>query len=102
MNRILKLFFKIIFTTILFAMLFVIALLLSTAIAQRHIHPDNWIITKYDITTGFAVVALYLYTVVSQIGKAIRQTRSTSFEHIDGRNDRDSQPQQSFNQKQQG
>ena len=59
--------------TVIYVPIFVVAVLASTLIVQSHVHPDNWVTTKYDVATGVVVVLMYLGTAVMQVKAAIKK-----------------------------
>ena len=50
--------------TVIYVPIFFVSMLASTVIVQSHVHPDNWVTTKYDVATGIVVVLMYIVTVV--------------------------------------
>jgi len=67
--------------TVIYVPIFLISILASTLIVQSHVHPDNWVTTKYDIATGVIVVLMYLATIIIQI----RITRKKQFKNNETR-----------------
>ena len=62
-----RIFIRVLITTVIFVLLFIASLLTSALMVQGHVHPDNWVTTKYDVVTGVVIVLVYLVTVLLQV-----------------------------------
>lgn len=61
-------------TSVVFAVIFMAVILISTLIVQGEKHPDYWVTTPYDITTGAIVALLYFFSITVQIRRIMKKS----------------------------
>jgi len=71
MKKYMRLIIKVLLTTIVFAFILFLLLMISAIVFQSHIHPDEWVITIYDIILVVFMAIFYGIVVVFQIRKVI-------------------------------
>lgn len=69
---------KALLATVAFTVLLFLAVLTTTLIVQGDQHPDNWVITAYDIAAMVVVAAIYIATLAHMLKKFFKEGKHSN------------------------